>query len=77
MNSTQAYFIAEIGQNHQGDVDTAIKYVDLFTHAGANCVKLQKRDNRYLFDKASYDKEYNSENAFADTYSFILFDANS
>ena len=68
MNSTQAYFIAEIGQNHQGDVDTAIKYVDLFTNAGANCVKLQKRDNRYLFDKASYDKEYNSENAFADTY---------
>lgn len=62
------FVIAEIGHNHQGDVQ---KCKDLFKAAkesGATAVKLQKRDNRSLFTRAMYEGAYNSENAFGETY---------
>ncbi len=37
------YVIAEIGINHNGDVDVAKRMVDAAVHAGADAVKLQKR----------------------------------
>jgi N-acetylneuraminate synthase/sialic acid synthase len=67
-DDTDCYVIAEIGHNHQGEID---KCKDLFRaakEAGANAVKLQKRDNRTLFTRAMYDSAYNSENAFGRTY---------
>lgn len=64
----KVYIIAEIGQNHQGDFDTAKDYVQLCANAGADAVKFQCRDNKYLFDKKAYDKPYESENAFGETY---------
>ncbi len=60
--------IAEIGQNHQGDLSIAKKFITYFASLGADVVKFQKRDNRYLFSPDRYDAQYNSENAFADTY---------
>jgi N-acetylneuraminate synthase/sialic acid synthase len=61
--------IAEIGNNHQGDLE---KCKEMFRvakeHCGVHAVKLQKRDNKSLFTRAMYHSEYNSENAFADTY---------
>jgi sialic acid synthase len=62
------YFIAEVGQNHQGDVRLALEYVDRFQAAGASAVKFQKRNNRYLFSEAAYEAPYTSENAFGATY---------
>jgi len=62
------YFIAEVGQNHQGDVRLALEYVDRFQAAGASAVKFQKRDNRYLFSNDAYSASYSSENAFGATY---------
>lgn len=38
-----AYVIAEIGLNHNGDVDIAKKLIDVAARAGADAVKLQKR----------------------------------
>ena len=38
-----AYVIAEIGLNHNGDVDIAKKLIDVAADAGANAVKFQKR----------------------------------
>ena len=38
-----AYIIAEIGINHNGDLDTAKKMIDAAVHAGADAVKFQKR----------------------------------
>ena len=67
-NSTDAFFIAEVGQNHQGDFDIARKYIREFADAGASAIKFQTRDNRYLFSDSAYNKAYNSENAFADVY---------
>ena len=63
-----ALIIAEVGQNHQGDFDMAREYIRTFAGAGADVVKFQTRDNRYLFAEEAYAKSYNSENAFAPTY---------
>jgi N-acetylneuraminate synthase/sialic acid synthase len=67
-DASVGYVIAEIGHNHQGSID---KCKDLFraaAEAGADAVKLQKRDNISLFTKEMYNSTYNSENAYAPTY---------
>lgn len=64
----KAIIIAEVGQNHQGDLDVARDYVKIFAGAGADVIKFQTRNNRYLFSKEAYEAPYNSENAFADVY---------
>src|SRR5215216_3912996 len=67
-DSSDCWVIAEIGHNHQGDVE---KCKELFRQAkdcGANAVKLQKRHNRTLFTRAMYDKPYDNENSFGPTY---------
>lgn len=38
------YIIAEIGINHNGNLDTALKMIDAAKEAGADCVKFQKRN---------------------------------
>ena len=38
-----AYVIAEIGINHNGDLDIAKQMIDAAVHAGADAVKFQKR----------------------------------
>jgi N-acetylneuraminate synthase len=38
-----AFIIAEIGINHNGDMDIAKKMIDAAAHAGVNAVKFQKR----------------------------------
>jgi N-acetylneuraminate synthase len=38
-----AYIIAEVGINHNGDVDIAKRIIDAAVHAGADAVKFQKR----------------------------------
>ena len=62
------FFIAEIGQNHQGDLELAKSLLREFARVGASAVKFQMRDNRMLFSKNNYNRVYDSENAFAATY---------
>ena len=62
------YVIAEIGHNHQGSVETCKTMFRAAAEAGANAVKLQKRDNRSLYTRAFFDKAYNGENSFGRTY---------
>ena len=54
-SNSDCYVIAEIGNNHQGDLSTAKELVDAAKEGGANAVKTQRRDNRYLYTKA-YDE---------------------
>jgi len=37
------YIVAEIGINHNGDIELAKKMIDAAVHAGVNAVKFQKR----------------------------------
>ena len=62
------YIIAEVGQNHQGDLDTAREYIKIFSQLGANAIKFQNRDNKYLFSDDAYNKPYDSPTSFAPTY---------
>lgn len=63
-----AYVIAEIGHNHQGNLETALKMLRIAAECGVDAVKLQKRDNKALFTKALYDKPYDNENSYGATY---------
>lgn len=65
---SDCYVIAEIGHNHQGDLGTARRLFLAAKEAGADAVKLQKRDNRSLFTRAMYERAYDSENSFGATY---------
>ncbi len=60
--------IAEVGQNHQGNIDNAIKYVEEFSKLGATTIKFQARNNKELFDSSRYNLIYDSPNAFGLTY---------
>lgn len=62
------YVIAEIGNNHMGEVEEAKRLIEMARDAGANAVKFQKRDNATLFTRAFYNSPYHSEAAYADTY---------
>jgi sialic acid synthase len=66
--ATDAYVIAEIGHNHQGNLETCKEMFAAAKWAGCDAVKLQKRDNKTLYSPEMYDAPYNSENAFGATY---------
>jgi sialic acid synthase len=67
-DDTDCYVIAEIGHNHQGDLDKARQLFLRAKECGVRAVKLQKRDNRSLYTKAMYDRPYEHENSFGRTY---------
>ena len=63
-----AYVIAEIGHNHQGDLEKAKALIHAAKECGVDAVKFQKRDNWRLFTRAFYDSPYEHENSFGATY---------
>ena len=56
-NSDDFYFIAEIGNNHNGDMKIAKTLIDIAVSAGASCVKFQMRDMDTLYRKSDHDEE--------------------
>ncbi len=64
----EPFIIAEVGQNHQGDLDKAREYIRVFSYEGANAIKFQTRNNKFLFSDDAYNSPYTSENAFAEKY---------
>ena len=64
----EAYVIAEIGHNHQGDLEQAKALIRAARDCGVDAVKLQKRDNRSLFTREQYDAPYDNEHSFGATY---------
>ena len=67
-DASDCYVIAEIGHNHQGNIETAKELFRAAKECGANAVKLQKRDNRLLYTREMFNKPYENENSFGATY---------
>lgn len=66
--TSDCFIIAEIGHNHQGDMKKAMELFQAAKECGVDAVKLQKRNNRSLYTKAMYDKPYDNENSYGNTY---------
>jgi sialic acid synthase len=62
------YVVAEVGHNHQGDVETAKRLIDAAKECGVDAVKLQKRSNRTLYTREFYEQPYDNELSFGRTY---------
>jgi|AntAceMinimDraft_6_1070360.scaffolds.fasta_scaffold05177_3 N-acetylneuraminate synthase/sialic acid synthase len=67
-DTSDAYVIAEIGANHQGERKIALELIRAAATAGADAVKFQKRDNKRLFTREGYLAPYENENSFGATY---------
>ena len=52
------YIIAEIGSNHNGNLELCKKMIDAAKNSGANCVKLQTFSANSLFSKKVYEDNY-------------------
>lgn len=62
------FVIAEIGQNHQGDMDVAKKMITTAKSIGADCVKFQKSCLNEKFTATALNRSYDSENSWGRTY---------
>ncbi|XP_017076862.2 sialic acid synthase isoform X2 [Drosophila eugracilis] len=62
------YIIAEIGQNHQGCLETAKKMIFEAKKARCHCVKFQKSDLPTKFTRSALEREYVSDHAWGRTY---------
>jgi sialic acid synthase SpsE len=62
------FIIAEIGNNHNGCLDTAIKLIESAKKAGADAVKFQVKNIEKSFGKELLDSSYINENSFGKTY---------
>ncbi len=55
---SEPYIIAEIGSNHNGDMELARKLIRAAKDAGANCVKFQSWTKDTIFSKTVYKNNY-------------------
>tara|TARA_Y100000389_G_scaffold154697_1_gene155245 strand:+ start:511 stop:1560 length:1050 start_codon:yes stop_codon:yes gene_type:complete len=78
-NLNETYIIAEIGQNHNGDINIAKKLIDqldVYPYDEVtgnrlnkvNAIKLTKRDLSEELSKEGMKKTYNNPNSFGKTY---------
>ena len=49
------FIIAEIGINHNGDMNICKKLIDLASESGCDAVKFQKRDIDSVYSKELFD----------------------
>lgn len=62
------FIIAEIGQNHQGDLNIAKRMIRMVKECGADCAKLQKSELDYKFNKKALQRPYTSPHSWGKTY---------
>ena len=67
-NEHPVYFIAEIGQNHQGDINIAKKMVDSLKGLPVSCIKTAKRDIDVCLSDEQKEMIYDNPNSFGRTY---------
>lgn len=57
-NYGKPYVIAEIGANHNGDIELAKKMIDKAKECGADCVKFQSWSKDSIFSRCVYEDNY-------------------
>ncbi|HOD83287.1 MAG: N,N'-diacetyllegionaminic acid synthase [Planctomycetes bacterium ADurb.Bin126] len=62
------FIIAEIGQNHNGQIGMAKRLIEMARRCGVDAVKFQKRDIRWELTEDAYNRPYDHPNSFAPTY---------
>ena len=62
------YFIAEIGQNHQGDITIAKQMINSLKGLPVSCIKTAKRDVEICLTEQQKNKPYENPNSFGKTY---------
>ena len=63
-----AYIIAEIGQNHNGDLYHAVRLIQMAESCNVDAVKLQARDAKYEFTEEKLSEPYIGRNSYGSTY---------
>lgn len=66
------YVIAEIGANHNGDMDLAKKMIDVAKECGADCVKFQSWSKDSIFSKKVYEDNYFLRDDYRNRTDFTL-----
>ena len=66
------YIIAEIGSNHNGNIDLAKKIILQAKEAGADCVKFQSWSKDSIFSKKTYDDNYFLNDDYRDRDDYTL-----
>ena len=68
------YVIAEIGNNHQVNIDMALKMIKIAKeYCKVDAVKFQKRDNNILFTKEYYNKPYSEGETYGEHRKVLEF----
>ena len=67
-NNHPVYIIAEIGINHQGDIEIAKELILQAKDCGADCVKFQKRSINRILTQEGLEMPYVNNNSFGKTY---------
>lgn len=67
-DETDSFVIAEIGQNHCGDIDRAKELIVAAMGCGVDAVKFQKRTNKELYTEELYNAPYIGPQSFGNTY---------
>ncbi len=57
-NGRTSFVVAEIGSNHNGNIETAKELIKIAAWADADAVKLQKRHSKTLFTDKMYNMSY-------------------
>ena len=55
-NNGNVYFIADIGANHDGDIERAYKLIELAKESGAHAAKFQNFQANKIVSKLGFDK---------------------
>ena len=62
------FIIAEIGNNHNGNLDTAFELIKIAKDIGVDAVKFQVKNIEKSFTKELLNSLYVNENSFGNTY---------
>lgn len=71
-NYCKPYIIAELGSNHNGDMELAKKLITEAKEAGADCVKFQSWSKNTLFAQKKFDDNYFIADDYRDRTDYTL-----